>query len=241
MRRLFIITCGFMLGTMLQAQKVNDPHAEVRDAKNFHGINVSNAFDVYLTQGNEEAVAVSAASLKDRELIIVEVKNGILHVRLDKKGWKWNTRDRKLRAYISFKQIDQLSVSGACDVFIAGTLKADELRIDQSGASDLKFGKDGQLDVQKLTVDISGASDMRLTGRAAQVVIEASGASSFKGYDLQTETCTARASGASDIQVTVNRELSAQASGASDIRYRGEGVIRDIRNSGSSSISKVKG
>ena len=48
----------------------------------------------------------------------------------------------------------------------------------------------------------------------------------------------ASASGASDIKITVNKELSAHASGASDVRYKGNGVIRDLKSSGSSSVSK---
>lgn len=218
----------------LSAQQVNDPNAVVRDAKDFHGINLSSAFDVYLTQGNTEAVAVSATEEKHRDRIKVEVKAGILHISYDGKGLSWSSGNKKLKAYISFKDIDQLRISGACDVAIAGTLKADKLDIRQSGASDLK----GKLDVNKLTINLSGASDIRVSGRADQLAVDASGASSFKGYDLVTETCNASASGASDIKVTVNKELSAQASGASDVKYRGGAVIRDMRSSGSSSVTK---
>jgi predicted transcriptional regulator len=235
MKKLVVLLPVLFLSAILFAQKVNDPNAEVREAKNFHGISVSSAFDVYLTQSNEEAVAVSASTIKERDKISVEVKNGILYVGLDNKGLSWSSGNKKLKAYISFKNIDQLKISGACDVYVAGTIKADELSIKQSGASDLKEGK---LEVNKLTVDLSGASDMRVTGVANQVSIEASGASSFKGYDLAIDVCEARASGASDIKITVNKELSAQASGASDIRYKGNGVIRDLRSSGSSSVSK---
>ena len=103
-----------------------------------------------------------------------------------------------------------------------------------SGASDLK----GKLDVKKLDVDISGASDLSVSGTVSKLNIEASGASDFKGYDLVTETCNVTASGASSIQITVNKELSAQASGASDVRYKGDGVIREIKSSGASSVSK---
>lgn len=233
MKKIVTLLSVLFISVGLIAQQVNDPNAEVRTAKDFHGINVSNAFDVYLSQGNEEAVAVSAASTKDRDMIKVEVKNGILHIMLDN-DWKWTKGNKKLKAYISFKKIDQLKVSGACDVYISGVLKADVLSIDQSGASDIK----GALDVNKLTVDLSGASDMTVTGKATQVLVEASGASDFKGYDLITEICDARASGASDIRITVNKELSAQASGASDVKYRGNGTTKDIKSSGSSSVSK---
>ena len=234
MKKLSLLFIGLIAGGILSAQQVNDPNAVVREAKNFHGINVSNAFDVYIDQSNVEAVAVSASEIKYRDQIKVEVKNGILYVGFDSKGMNWNSGKKKLKAYISFKQIDKLTVSGACDVFITGTIKVDELSINQSGASDLK----GKLDVKKLLVDLSGASDITISGNAAQLNVEASGASDFKGFDLVTDICDVRASGASDIKITVNKELSAHASGASDVRYKGNGVIREIRSSGSSSVSK---
>ncbi len=234
MKKLSVLLIGFLIGGSLYAQQINDPNAEVRQAKDFHGISVSSAFDVYITQSNEEAVAVSAAEIKKRDRIKVEVMAGILYIGYDSDVKSWSSGNKKLKAYISFKQIDLLKVSGACDVFISGILKADVLNINQSGASDVK----GKLDVNKLTVDLSGASDMMVTGTATQLSVEASGASDFKGYDLATDICNARASGASDIKITVNRELSAQASGASDVRYKGNGEIKVIKSSGSSSVSK---
>ncbi len=228
----FLIAAIFSFSLSTDAQ-INDPNAQVRDAKGFHGINVSSAFDVYLSQSNDEAVAVSAASTKDRDMITVEIKDGILYVGLHK-NTKWNNGNKKLRAYISFKQIDKLTVSGACDVLVTGIIKADILTVKQSGASDFK----GKLNVEKLYIDLSGASDMSVTGTATRLFVEASGASDFKGYDLITETCEAKASGASDIKITVNKELSAEASGASDVKYKGNGTIRDIKSSGSGSVSR---
>jgi Putative auto-transporter adhesin, head GIN domain len=235
MKKILSVITILSFFSALQAQQVNDPNAEVREAKNYHGINVSNAFDVYLSQSNDEGVAVSAAEMKDREMIKVEVRDGILFIGLDK-GWKWNSGNKKLKAYISFKLIDKLTVSGACDVFISGTLKADKLSIHQSGASDLK----GKLDVKELTVDISGASDIMVSGIAAKLSVEASGASDFKGFDLITDYCDVRASGASGIRITVNKELSAHASGASDIKYKGDGLIRDLKTGGASSVSRSR-
>lgn len=221
----------------ISAQKtINDPNAVVREAKNFTAISISNAFDVYLTQSNEEeAVAVSAGESKDRDLITVEVKNGILYIGLKKDGWKWMRGNKKLKAYISFRKIDKLDVSGASDVYIQGTITADNLKIDLSGASNLR----GKMDTKKMTIDLSGASDMTVSGRSSQLTVDASGASKFKGAELVTDFCNARATGASDIRITVNKELSAHASGASDVKYRGEGVIRDIKTSGASSISRI--
>lgn len=234
MRKIKLLLYFSLLLGVASAQQVNDPNAVLREARDFHGIHLSSAFDVYLTQSDAEAVAVSAADEKSRERIIVEVKAGILYIGYDTKGMSWGKGNKKLKAYISFKSIDRLMVSGACDVYVTGTLKAANLDIRQSGASDLR----GKLDVDKLTVDVSGASDIMVSGVARQASIEASGASDFKGYDLSVDICDASASGASDIKITVTKELSANASGASDVRYKGDGVIKDIKSSGSSSVSK---
>jgi Putative auto-transporter adhesin, head GIN domain len=219
------------------SQKINDPDVEIRQIKNFHGINVEDAFDVYLSQSEEEVVAISGSE-KDKKYITTEVKNGILYIRLDTKGVSVHWGNRKLRAYISFKQIDRIFVKGACNVMIAGAVKLEELSIQLSGASDLKSDLKAKLEINKLGIDISGASDMILAGQVGNLYIEASGASKFKGFDLAADMCDVRASGASDIRITVNKELTANVSGATDVKYKGDGVVKDIRSSGSSSISK---
>jgi len=236
MKKIIVIVFGLLCSASLLAQQpISDPNVQVREAKEFHAIRLSSAFDVFLTQGNEEKVAVSAGDEKDLAYITVQVRNGVLEVGWDHKR-KWGRGNKKLKAYISFKTIDKLVVGGACDVDIAGTITVDkDLKIDLSGASDLS----GKIEVkEKLTIDLSGASDAKLTGTATEMVIDANGASSFKGFDFAVDYCNATASGASDIKITVNKELSAQASGASGVGYRGEGKTRDVKTSGASRVSR---
>jgi hypothetical protein len=222
----------------LFAQKtINDPNAEARKLSGFHAIKVSNAFDVYISQGNEDAVAISASKQEYREKIITKVENGVLIIRFDddKKFWKgWNSDRQKLKAYISIKKIDKLDVGGACDVFFEDGISAEDLVVNLSGASDLK----GKIEAKKLLFDISGASDATISGNAADLKVEASGASDFKGFDLVSNYCDAKASGASSVNITVNKELSAHASGASSVRFKGEGLIRDIKTSGASNVTR---
>jgi hypothetical protein len=236
MKKITAVIAGVLFFLASFAQKINDPNAEVREAKNFSAIKISSAFDVYITQGNEESVAVSASETKYRDEIEVKVDGGILSIGLKKNGIlkKWNNGKMKLKAYISFKQINKLNVSGACDIFFQGTVKADDLGIEMSGASNIK----GEFDVKKMDIGLSGASDMKLSGTVSDLKIEASGASDFKGYELTANYCDISVSGASAVQITVNKELSAKASGASDVRYRGTGLIKDIKTSGASSVSR---
>lgn len=238
MKRLFSIffLCGACI--YLHAQQINDPNAELREAKNFHAISVSSAFDVFISQGDEEIVAVSASEEKYKADIKVEVVNGVLKIRFEKEGkfWKgWNSEKVRLRAYIGVKNLDKLSASGACDIRVRGTLNADNLTVNLSGASDLK---EGNINAKKLDADISGASAMNISGAAQELHVEASGASDFKGFDFSVDYCDAHAAGASRINITVNKELSAHASGASDVHYKGNGLIKDIKTSGASNVSK---
>ena len=219
-----------------EAQKtINDPNAEVRTVSGFHAIRISNAIDLYLTQSDQEAVAVSASEAKYRDQIRTVVENGVLKIYVEKDNWKvWNRGDKKLRAYVSFKTLDKLHASGAVDVTVEGVIKSDGLTINLSGASDFK----GKVETGSLVVDQSGASDATVSGSASNIQVEVSGASRFRGNGLQTENCKARASGASDVTITVNKELRAHASGASKIQYSGDGVIKEVHTSGASSINK---
>jgi Putative auto-transporter adhesin, head GIN domain len=235
MKKLLFVLTILVASVQLEAQKeINDPNAQVRNVKGFHAIRVSSAIDLYLSQSNEEVVVVSAASTKYRDRIRTTVENGVLKIWYDEEGWKWNTGNKKMKAYVSFVTLDKLVASGACDVRVTGTIKAESLDITISGASDFR----GAVDVNSLKIDQSGASDADITGNASNLEVEVSGASDMKGYDLKTETCRARASGASDIRVTVNKELNAHASGASGIYYKGDAVIREIKSNGASSVSK---
>jgi len=238
MKKVYKILLLVLLVSSVQAQKtINDANAETRNLNGFHAIKISNAFEVYILQGNEDAVAVSATKPEYKERIKTSVENGVLIIRMDddKKFWKgWNNDKQKLKAYISVKKLDKLTVSGACNVFFEDGISADDLVINFSGASDLK----GKVNAKNLDVNVSGASDITLSGNTASLKVDANGASVFKGFELVTNFCEVKASGASSVSITVNKELNATASGASDVKFKGEGLIRDIKTSGASSVTR---
>ncbi|MGE5107380.1 MAG: head GIN domain-containing protein [Sphingobacteriales bacterium] len=238
MRKLFLLTTTVIFFVVFAnaQKKVYDENAEVRiTGKDFHGIKISGGIDLYLSQGNETNVVASATETKFRDRIKTEIVDGILRIWFDSDGgWKWNTGHKQLKVYVSCKMIDELTATGASDVNIEGVLKTGDLQMKLSGASDLK----GNITASKLVIDQSGASDTRISGSATELKLTASGASDFKGFDFVVQNCDAHASGASDIQITVNKELKAHASGASDIYYKGNAVVTDMHSSGASSVKK---
>lgn len=228
-----IVTLLLFNGANAQKTVVNDANAEVRSVTgSFNKITVSGGIDLFLSQYDKESVAVSASSDEYRQNIKTVVENNTLKIYYD--GKKWNTGNKKLKAYVSFTMLEKLNASGACSVQVEGTIQVASLMLGMNGASDFK----GAVKVNNLAIELSGASDVKITGTASIVSIQSSGASDVKGYELITDVCTAKASGASDINITVNKEISAHASGASDIYYKGDAVIKDMHSSGASSVAK---
>ena len=219
-----------------QAQKIiNDPNAEVRKVSSFRAVHISNSFEVVLTQSAQEALAVSANDPKYLPDIKTSVENGILRIRADEDKKFRLPVNRKLKAYISVKNLDELRVTGASEVKIEGSLKANTLKLNVVGAS--KLNGDLQVD-RTLEVELSGASDLNITGSADEVQIDASGASDVKAFDFRTSVANIAASGACNIRITIDKELSANLSGASNVAYKGSAVVRNIKTSGASSVNR---
>ncbi|HEU4903028.1 MAG TPA: head GIN domain-containing protein [Flavisolibacter sp.] len=232
MKKLFSLVCLLCFFAFAQAQKViNDPNAEPRKVSSFTGIDVSGGIDIYISAG-DEAVAVSASKPEYRERIKTEVENGILKIWYDSKWGISINGNKNLKAYVSYKTLKSLEASGGSDITADGTIKASELTLRVSGGADFK----GAVEAGKLSVKQSGGSDVRISGKATNLTVDASGGSDFKGYELAADVCDLEASGACDIEVTANREISARASGASDIHYKGNPSVKEAKASGASSV-----
>ena len=197
MKKILILVISLVVtSSILLAQKtINDANAEKRNVSGYHAIEVSGGIDLFLSQG-EESVAVSASETKFRDRIRTEVKNGILKIWFDHGNLNMDWGNRKMKAYVSFKNLDNLEGSCGSDIKVEGKIKVTSLNLDISGGADF----DGKVELDDLKVDASGGSD---------------------------------------VYITINKELTAEASGGSDVFYKGDGTIREVKSSGSSSIKKT--
>jgi hypothetical protein len=194
---------------------------------------------LFLTQGAEEAVAVSAAEAKWVDKVITEVKDGILHIYMENKN-KMNVDlsfgSKKIRAYVSVKDIDYLSSAGSGKVHIEGNLKAEELKIAISGSGNVKGG----VTVNDLTVALTGSANADFSGNAEKSDFHISGSGSIGTYDLKTAFCKVSISGSGNVRTTVTKELSARISGSGNVSIKGDAMIRDYTSSGSGKFKRVQ-
>lgn len=228
---LLLSTMYFSFG---QDKTIRDENAQKRTISGFHSIHVEDGVDLYLTQDETEAVAVSAAKTEYRDKIQTIVKDGVLYISYDESPINFNWRSRQLRAYVSARTLKALRASGGSDVYIPSGFNTTDLTMHISGGSDL----DGTINADNLEIKATGGSDAKLSGKAVNLKINASGGSDFNGYGMIAENVYVSASGGSDARVTATRELGAEASGGSDIDYKGNAVLKYKSSSGGSSVSK---
>lgn len=205
-----------------------DVEKETRNIRSFDAIDISSAFDVELTQSNNESLVIEAdENVMDH--IYTEVVGGTLKIYT-----KGNIRNVKtMKAYISFKMISEIEVSGACDIVGMNKMKFNEFSFDASGASEIELS----FTATNVELDLSGASEINFSGYADVLEIDASGAVDIRALDFEVKNCEIDASGACTVKVFVTEDLEIEASGATTIRYKGRPSI-EIDVSGASSVRR---
>ncbi|MFA6618393.1 MAG: head GIN domain-containing protein [Candidatus Neomarinimicrobiota bacterium] len=204
--------------------------------KNIANLEVSSQIDLYLSQGDEEELIVETyKSLIPH--IKVEQNGQRLRVYLDRKvhRLKWNGKKEKINAYLKVKDLDKISLSGACDLYMQTEFETEDLKILANGASDLEFAKikgknihlimsgasdidHGEIQAKRIYINTIGASDGALTLDAESIEIIASGASDFN-IDIKAQDIKIKALGSSDFKVRGRaKNFMLQASGSSDIQ-----------------------
>jgi hypothetical protein len=216
---------------------ISDPNAEVRQVSGFHGIRVSTGIKLILSEGSSEAVAVSASKVEFRDKIITEVKDGILKIYYENKLGSINTRREKkeLKAYVSYKTLDQLHANTGAMVEVDGTLKSSKLDMAANTGAIIKAA----VDIDDLKVDQNTGSIVTLTGQAGKIDVDGDTGSIFEGVDLKTNNCNASASTGAGITISVNKELTARADTGGYVKYKGDAGVRELKTHTGGSISKI--
>lgn len=194
---------------------------------------VSHAFKVQVYfSDKEESITIEAN--ENLHQYIKVVKDGYaLHIGLDNnilvKG------RATLKAYVTTEALNSFSGSGASRIAVEDLINETDVTVDLSGASYFT----GEVHAEELKADLSGASKVDVSGFAEECSISASGTSKLRDYALKTDYLYADLSGASNVYITINKEISIQASGASNLYYKGQAFPISQDLSGGSKIIKT--
>ncbi len=239
MKQLFISLITLMsLSTFAQDKTiVNDANAEKRSLSSaFTAITVSDGVDLYLSQGTEESIAVSASEQKYMDRFKTVVEEGNLKIYFDNKGLNWlGSERRKLKAYVSFKTLEKLHASSGAGVNMKSLLTVNKLEC--SFTSGAQFT--GEVNIAQLTVSQNSGSSFEISGKTGELQVDVSSGAIFKGYELAVDFCEAKATSGGGVRITVNKELNAKANSGGGIRYKGAAIIKDLNVSSGGMVKKA--
>lgn len=234
---LFVLACFFSFSAFAQDNKIfNDANASARVLNgSFTGIRVSSGIDLYLTQSDKEAVAVSAPDAEKSARLKTELVNGVLKIYYDHKGITHKSGKGKLKAYVSFKTLSLLHIAAGSEVLVRGSIRADKLELNVSSGASFT----GDVVVGDLTASVSSGARAEVSGKAANLKLDVSSGADVKGYEFAAEFCDVTATSGASVRLTVNKELNAKAGSGADIRYKGAGLIRNMNVNGGGSVKKA--
>lgn len=208
--------------------------AEAPDVGSFQRVEVMGHADLVLVQGDREAVVVEAPA-KSEARVRVRSNNGRLTIDVGEsptfKLWMGGADEPRVIVY--FRALESLKTSGSIKV-TAATIVSPSLAIDASGAATIRVDA---LKVDALRFSGSGAVKGEFAGTATEQTIQISGAGSYRGSKLASETAKVTVSGAGKVSVNAKRQLDASISGAGAIEYFGDPALRQ-RVSGAGKITR---
>lgn len=202
-----------------------------RNVGDFNSIDAGGAVQVRLRQDASHSVQVQT----DENLLeFLEIfKDGNTLVIQPKKGYNLQPSDEVI-VHVSAPSYRVIDASGATKIVGEGRITGQNLELGASGASEVRM----EVAISELKADLSGASTLELSGNSARFDTEASGASKIKCLNLVTDETKLDISGATDAEITANKQLTIEASGASNVEYRGNPNINQ-NSSGASSVRKI--
>jgi len=232
----FLLIAG--LTSLSFSQKtINDPNAEKRNISSFHGIDISTGIKLILTAGNNEELAVSASNTEFRDKIITSVENGILKIHYETKMGAINKRNesKNLKAYVSYKTLNELYVSTGAQVDFNGILASNSLELKANTGGLVK----GEIDIKGLKVSQNTGSKITLIGKTGTLEVDSDTGSKFSGEDLSAGICNIEVSTGAGVIITVEKEMNAKANTGGYIKYKGTGSIHEIKTNTGGTISKI--
>ena len=155
MKKIFLIVF-VLLSMYCEAQTL-----QKRDIGSFNGIISASGIIVEITQGNEESVSVSATNDDYLNNFKTIVENGILKIYFESK--KWNDRNQKnlkLKAFVTFKLLNAVSVSRGSLLTATNTIS--NLRLNVSVTSGAQFN--AAIKTDELVLNQSSGSVSKITG-----------------------------------------------------------------------------
>ena len=242
-KTIFITALFFAVNTVLFAQ-----NTEVRNLSSFNEISVSEAIEAEINKGNVEKIRIKVDGISLNE-VLTKVSDGKLKVHLE----GGNHGNIEVKVYITFKEIEEISVSSAARIYSEQAIRAKDLEINASSAGSIKISADvDALNISSssaakivinaktnvLEISASSAGQVEVKGNATSMETRASSSAKIDASNLLAKKVDARANSGGSIQLNAVEEINASASSGGKVRYKGSPAKSNINSSSGGSVKR---
>lgn len=230
--------CAFFITVNSNAQSKIDGNGKVvtitRSTTDYDNIKIAGFFDVDLVSGKEGKI-----TLKGEENLLaavkVEVEDNSLKIYVEKGKQIHTSAGHKIQVTVPFEKISELNLAGSGNIQSKDIIKSDNFSIKLAGSGNFNL----PVDANNLELNVSGSGNIHLKGTADNFTTKLSGSGNIDAANLKSKNVTANVSGSGKSKVSCNESLTARVSGSGNIKYEGNPEKRDVKVSGSGTISKA--
>jgi hypothetical protein len=204
--------------------------SELRSAEIFNGVEMKNAANIYITQGDKQEIRVEAednlishirTTVKNKELIIdndQEINN-----------------TQPINIYITVKEICLIELSGSGNIITKNQLNCDNMVMRLSGSGDIR----ASLSSNSIKTTLSGSGNLNLKGISAASDIRLSGSGNIDARELKTTSSNISITGSGTSTVDVHDALTVNITGSGNVYYISEPDRINSKIIGSGEILKI--
>jgi hypothetical protein len=198
----------------------------------FERIILDGAVQLQLKQGGERDEVVVMGDDDVKELVQIHVSNNRLIINTQG-NWKFWNKNR-VQVNVQLKNLSQLIISGASDVYATGPFKADSLTVHISGAGNVRFD---ELNAGTLRFIVSGAGDGQLSGKVENLSLDLSGKGKLQADQLRAANVRVNISGVGNAALWATDSLRMNISGVGTVDYWGQPPTVSRSSSGLATIN----
>lgn len=205
---------------------------ETRSTGDYDGIKIAGSFDVDLVSGKEGKITIKGEE-NLLAVIKVEVEDNSLKIYVEK-GTQIRTSSGKIQVTVPFEKISELSLAGSGDIQSKDVVKNENLTVKLAGSGNFNL----PVDTNNLELHVSGSGNIHLKGTADKLTTKLSGSGDIDASNLKSKIVEANVSGSGNSKVTCAESITARVAGSGNIKYIGNPEKRDVKVSGSGTITK---
>jgi len=206
---------------------------QIRTTGDYDGIKIAGSFDVDLVAGKEGKITIKGEE-NLLAVIKVEVEENELKIYVEKGTQIRTSIGKKIEVIVPFEKISAVTLSGSGDIRTKNKITSDNLSAKLSGSGNFNL----EIDAKNLDLALSGSGDVVLKGRADSFTSKISGSGNVNASNLKSKNVEANVYGSGNSTVNCESSLTGKVSGSGNIKYLGNPEKRDVKVSGSGSISK---